>query len=270
MKKLIPSICLLLISAVMLGTTTYAWFSMNTQVAVTGMQVVAKSDDTFLLIGTGDNDTADEIQDADPNISISLNISDSEAKVYPSSPALTSAEAGYLTVAEGHNKVGGGAITTAGVQVTNTATAAAVTNWFTANAATVDSPDILVSSAKQLTSFTGYVITRTVYLTIADGANDANNLSVTATITQKTGGADVSAVKILVATDDGGFAVLSTTNTTADIKGSNTSITDTTVRTVYIYIYYDGDEAPVYTNNMINLKGADISLAFNVDPIPAA
>ncbi len=41
MKKLIPAICLLLISAVLLGTSTYAWFSMNKTVTATGMQVKA-------------------------------------------------------------------------------------------------------------------------------------------------------------------------------------------------------------------------------------
>lgn len=42
MKKLIPAICMLLIAAAMLGTSTFAWFSMNTKVTATGMQVTAK------------------------------------------------------------------------------------------------------------------------------------------------------------------------------------------------------------------------------------
>lgn len=39
MRKLIPAICMLLIAASMLGASTYAWFSMNTKVTVTGMEV---------------------------------------------------------------------------------------------------------------------------------------------------------------------------------------------------------------------------------------
>ena len=50
MKKLIPALCMLLIAAAMLGTSTYAWFSMNTTVTATGMQVKAKSDAKFLQI----------------------------------------------------------------------------------------------------------------------------------------------------------------------------------------------------------------------------
>ena len=44
MKKLIPAICMLLLSAMLMGTSTYAWFSMNTSVSASGMQVKAKSD----------------------------------------------------------------------------------------------------------------------------------------------------------------------------------------------------------------------------------
>ena len=39
MKKLIPAIAMLLVSAVLLGTSTFAWFSMNNKVTVTGLQI---------------------------------------------------------------------------------------------------------------------------------------------------------------------------------------------------------------------------------------
>lgn len=42
MKKLIPAICMLLVTAVMLGSSTFAWFSMNNTVKVTGMEVTTK------------------------------------------------------------------------------------------------------------------------------------------------------------------------------------------------------------------------------------
>lgn len=49
-KKLILAVCLLLVSAVMLGTASFAWFSMNTEVAVEGIEVEAYSDALFLEI----------------------------------------------------------------------------------------------------------------------------------------------------------------------------------------------------------------------------
>lgn len=40
-RKLIPAVAMLLVSASMLSTASYAWFSMNTQVSASGMQVKA-------------------------------------------------------------------------------------------------------------------------------------------------------------------------------------------------------------------------------------
>lgn len=51
-KKLIPAICLLLVSVTLLGGTTFAWFSMNNKVTATGMQITAKSNTKFLVISS--------------------------------------------------------------------------------------------------------------------------------------------------------------------------------------------------------------------------
>lgn len=50
MKKLIPAIAMLLVSAVLLGTSTFAWFSMNNKVTVTGMTITT-SVQSNLLVG---------------------------------------------------------------------------------------------------------------------------------------------------------------------------------------------------------------------------
>ena len=126
-------------------------------------------------------------------------------------------------------------------------------------------------SAVQLTAFTGYVIKKTVYLTVAVGANSANNLRVAGTFTQKEGGEDVTACKALITTDDGNVAaIINSASPNADIKGNNVSITSSIVRTVNIYLFYDGNDTNVYTNNAADLTGANISLTFSVDAVPAA
>ncbi len=48
-KKLVPALCLLLVSAMLVGTSTYAWFSMNTQVTATGMQVKAQAEGGIVI-----------------------------------------------------------------------------------------------------------------------------------------------------------------------------------------------------------------------------
>lgn len=49
MKKIIPSICMLLVTAVLMGTSTYAWFSMNRKVEVKGMQVSAVTSSNLII-----------------------------------------------------------------------------------------------------------------------------------------------------------------------------------------------------------------------------
>lgn len=52
-RKLIPAFCMLMISAMLMGTSTFAWFSMNNQVRATGMEIKAKSDSAYLVINEG-------------------------------------------------------------------------------------------------------------------------------------------------------------------------------------------------------------------------
>lgn len=49
-KRLIPAFAMLLVSAVLMSTASFAWFSMNTNVTATGMTVSAQSDSIFLEI----------------------------------------------------------------------------------------------------------------------------------------------------------------------------------------------------------------------------
>lgn len=52
-KKLISAIAMLTVSAVTLSTATYAWFTMNKEVSVTGMQLKAQATDGIVI--SGDN-----------------------------------------------------------------------------------------------------------------------------------------------------------------------------------------------------------------------
>ena len=51
-KKIIPALVMLLVSAVLLSTASYAWFSMNAQVTATGMQVTAQAPASLLISNT--------------------------------------------------------------------------------------------------------------------------------------------------------------------------------------------------------------------------
>lgn len=49
MKKLIPALCMLLVAAALLGTSTFAWFSMNTMVEANGMSVQAETSANLVI-----------------------------------------------------------------------------------------------------------------------------------------------------------------------------------------------------------------------------
>ena len=61
-RKLIPAIAMLTCSAVMLSTATYAWFTMNKEVKVTGMEVKAHAEEGLLIneVKTADDANWDE------------------------------------------------------------------------------------------------------------------------------------------------------------------------------------------------------------------
>ena len=49
-KKLIPAFCAMLVSAAMLGTSTYAWFSVNKKVEANGMSVTAQANTQYFVV----------------------------------------------------------------------------------------------------------------------------------------------------------------------------------------------------------------------------
>ncbi len=50
-RKLVPAFAMLLVSATVLASTTFAWFSMNNKVTATGMEVTAKANTQYLIVG---------------------------------------------------------------------------------------------------------------------------------------------------------------------------------------------------------------------------
>ena len=57
-RKLIPAFAMLLVSAIMLTTASYAWFSINTEVKVDGMSVKTTASDSVLIVGSALDATA--------------------------------------------------------------------------------------------------------------------------------------------------------------------------------------------------------------------
>ena len=246
LKKLIPAFCMLLVSVAMLGTSTFAWFSMNKAVSATGMQITAKSDSVYLLIMEGEK-TAQEVQ---------TNNSASAAATNPENTAMLPAAHETITKTED-----------AEAKEADTTT---YSNWYyqTAKKPTASAAETSTKTKLTTTSFSQYVLEYTYTITLAKGSLEQGKLTATAKITKKNSETGpektIEPVKVLVTTTQKAAEFTTTNMTTAQDLYAG-SITDTTAIVVKVYIYLDGTNEKVYTNNITNLDGAQIDLTFNVD-----
>lgn len=230
-KKIIPALCMLLISAVLMGTSTYAWFSMNTTVSATGMKVTANAQETYLLIAEGEK-TYQEVQ-AGKLITVPLTVSDADAKVYPVAHKTESFD--------------------------NTTAASTAGNWYYKIA---DKSDASTSTGAEtvLTTFTGFVIEKTVTLSLAKGSVAKTDIS--AEVTLESAATDgIDAARVLITSSN--KAVDFKTETAKSVVYSG-KITDTSVVVLHIYIYIDGNDTAVFTDNYAALNTANISIVFSV------
>ncbi len=231
MKKLIPAFALLLISAVVLSTASFAWFSMNTEVSASGMTITAKSDAVALVINS-----------------------------------TNTAGSGGTTET---TAVSGTLLPTAHNALTNKAAADTVGNWYTKVA---DAPTASASTgdATALTEFTGYVVSKTVYISMATGSNPTTDLIVKGvTITKDSGTAtNLAPVRVVIASAAGVVEYKYGASGATLVSGTNTAlaaqVTATECIAVTIYVYYDGNDDSVYTNVSNNIAGASIAVDFSV------
>ena len=245
---------------------------MNTTVTATGMQITAKSDSVYLLIDQKSAYDTREAASAGTGLSGIQNAAASHMRVtlvsennelYPSAwkkfdPAVTNSSG----VALGSEKTSG----TSGVG----AEIADATNWYKAMAATVSSSAAQANGGQALTAFTEYVKVYEYVLTLAVGSNEvpADKLKVTYTPTMtnvKSGASEtMQAVRVLVVCGDR-FEEFSSSHTTGSVTLNASAITASSVTNVTVYVYYDGNDSSVYTNNIANLEGATFELAFSVE-----
>lgn len=250
--KLLMSIIAVAFAFVALGTSTYAWFSMNTVVKVENMEISAKSTSTYLIIGTASSAT--DLQSVNATSVDLAPAANESVAVYPSA----------------HRASGDGIDLDGSAVVSNTTTANAVANWYT-RVADVPSASASTTDATALTSFTDYVIHKTVYVILAKGSTAATNLvcskvTVAAKNTATGNSLTIDPVAVLVTSSSAQnecFGAQAGTNALASNVLAAT-IDDVTPIAIDIWIYYNGADADVFTNNIANLDAATINLEFSV------
>lgn len=249
-RKLVPAFAMLLVSATVLASTTFAWFSMNNKVTATGMEVTAKANTQYLVIAK----TAEEItRTLNPattvtlpqgNMTVTGGITGDTTKVYPVS------------------KNGATALTVGTANI-------AANAWYTANSNQYDvsggSDADKLTNAKTVTLAAGdYFRCFEFYIGLTqDSTADFNGdtvasadkkLKITASaVTELATGNVTSAVKAAVKVGDATQEVLLSPEGTIEIP-SFVLKKNAPVK-VQIYLYVDGTDANVKDSNATKLAG---------------
>lgn len=237
-RKLFLSLFSVLLTFSSLVVSTYAWFSMNQSVGVTGISLTVESNSIYLIIGSENN--INTVQTAGL-MDLDFGMTSAQSKVFPSAHETLANATAANTPANWYYQVG---------DAPTASTSTKAKNYLTAE------------------NFGRYVIHKVCYITVTVGSNPAENLvvsSVTITSNNTATGQDptLEPVKIVVASSTAVVELDSEHTSSNTVLVS--SITDQTLVAIDIFLYYDGSHASVYTNNTANLDGADIDIEFSVD-----
>ena len=244
-RKLIPALVMLLVSAIMLSTASYAWFATNDTVYANDMSVTARSTARFLEIST--NSTSG----------------------YQSSAAATSKS---KTVDLVHAKI---------TDNTNISWYLGISDAADNKGTTNTTPLVGGIGADG----GNYALVNTFYVRMSEGsAIGLTNLTVTGATFTGTSGALDPALRILVVGDDGAqiFRPVAA-GTKVDgvdyklepvtIDGSTNASSlvssipvDGTAKTITVYVYFDGDDAAATTNNTNSLGAMTVTVEFTAIP----
>ena len=259
MKKLIPALCMLLVAAALLGTSTYAWFSMNNQVTASGMQVKAATSKNLVISATS---TLKEGESILANSSIT--------GVKELSPASTATLSGSTVsfYAAGSTKVDystgamqDGATTSAATVITAAGTTKGNvvkhTFYIRADGTTEDSFSTLYVNSISVSSSPKNI---TKALRVGVVSSNVGYIYAPAVSTAP------SYKGVIAAGTLGTNDILSSENVAIKTAGDNTAnlgeVTSGEYRIVDVYIWYEGQDANCTSANSIEVEELSISLEF--------
>ena len=251
-KTILPALTMLLVSALMLSTASFAWFAMSESVTANNMTVSIRSESLYLLIDAAT--TADETRTQSAmasNKQIAVDGTpldgDDSLEILPT--------AFYTSSFKGANDI----------YVADGEDLKTYSNWYTATAASSDASAMADGKHTSIGGFEGYVVRYKYFVTLDTGSQACDGLWVTnfSIIDNGLNGTNLNPVKVVVACGDlyEQFYLADTNGDKGNIDLTGTSgITDQTVYEIYVYVYYDGNHADVFTNNLANLSAANINL----------
>ncbi len=233
-KQMGAAIAMVLVAAVALGSATFAWFVSNNSVNATSSKILAQSNAAFMYIRDKDNESKDLRAD-DSSVA--------DTPLYPAHWANGTDTAPYDTLGKFYTAFGTSA--TDGSKVNK-------------SVKLVPAQGIDAAGTPAAAAAGEYAVKNTFYVG-SKGAELENlvvdSASITGTATDN--GEFDSALRVLVVSGenwvlcnkDGIVSSSDATHKLADKVDENET-------TVEMYVFYDGDDAKVFTNNLVNLKTA--------------
>ncbi len=202
-------------------TSGFAWFATNNSVAATGMEVTAKSNAVFLEIkGAADSEFS------------ATGTSNVDADLYPV-----------------HHETWDDV---ADIEDFDLVTASTYDNWYYQFSDDASDADSNLSAKTYISSFTNYVATTTYQVKLHTGSQDnaydlhvssitiPANKGITVVVAGTNGYKEFSATNSNISYAAGDVLLNTVTGTASDIK---------------VYIYFNGDDDNVYSNNITALTG---------------
>ena len=251
-KQLVAAIAMVLVAAVALGSSTYAWFVSNNSVKGTTTTISAQSNAPFLKI--------DSVKvTADSGTEKTLTEPDGDTKLYPSQ-VVGDATAPKFESAYAENKAKADELTNSRFKVGDAA--AAVTGK--------------------------YAIKQTFYIgTSDDKAGSFKNLAVSSVKINAAAGSKLeNAMRVLVVGEDGWVVWKKGDDANAGwVKEYNKAGTQTAIAgfaadgyidtaidaaasgQVDVYVYYDGADTDVFTDQLADLKACGVTITFTATPV---
>ena len=255
--QLMAAIAMVLVAALALGSSTYAWFVSNNSVTATTTNISAQSNSAYLVI---DNADAGSTKTTSTSSATASETFDPDTKLYPAQCKNNFDSAGKKSGDEGFTSAVY-QFESAYASAKDLATEKVGTRFAVGNPETAATKD--------------YTLANTFYIGTGTYDGTFTNLKVTGvTVNNTTSSQLEDAMRVLV-TCGSEWTVWSKagiesgshqTSSSADGIIKESGITKGTDATVKVYVYYDGADSKVFTTNLENLKDCGVTVTFEATP----
>ena len=237
-RQMTAAIAMVLVAGIALASATYAWFVSNNKVDATTTNISVQSNSAYLVIDTKKT-TKDSIS--------SVSAGDTVTPLYPAKIEKSSGNALWKS---------------AYADKANAATMKAGTEF------TIDD-----GTAEKAVS-AGYAVKNTFYIGTGTYDGEFTNLHITG-VTVDTATADDNknlgnAMRVLVVCGNDWQVWSAAGEKLSSSESTGTAFTTGVKKdqdaTVDVYVYYDGDDANVYSDNLTNLTSNGVTITFEATP----